>query len=155
MRNGAWASLLVACRMAGPMRVYRRGSIAASAAQVRGDTASAKSLATAKLKREPMRMKVLIIVSDGYPEDQDYGPDRRDDEYGIQDTARALTEAAHAGISTFCITIDPAGHDYLRRMCSEHRYLVIDDVPSLPRELAKLYRSLSARPDPRHWAGPG
>lgn len=99
--------------------------------------------AAAKLMREPLVRKVLIIVSDGYPEDRDYGPDRRDREYGILDTARALEEAARAGISTFCITIDPAGNDYLRRMCEPDRYLVIDDVASLPAELSKVYRTLT------------
>lgn len=101
--------------------------------------------ATAKLARQPERMKVLIVVSDGYPEDRDYGPDRRDREYGILDTARALQEAERAGIATFCITIDPAGHDYLRRMCAEHRYLVIADVTALPAELTKVYRTLTRR----------
>jgi nitric oxide reductase NorD protein len=100
--------------------------------------------AVAKLSREPAGMKVLIIVSDGYPEDHDYGADRTDREYGIQDTARALQEAQRAGIVDFCITIDPAGQDYLRRMCAQSRYLIIDDVTALPRELSKVYRTLTA-----------
>ncbi len=100
--------------------------------------------AAAKLARQPEAVKVLIVVSDGYPQDSDYGPDRRDEEYGIQDTARALREAADAGISTFCVTIDPAGHDYLQRMCERDRYMVIDDVAALPGELTKVYRSLTA-----------
>jgi nitric oxide reductase activation protein len=97
-----------------------------------------------KLARETARIKVLIIISDGYPEDHDYGTDRTDREYGIQDTARALWEAERAGVTDFCVTIDPAGHDYLRRMCRESRYLVIDDVASLPHELTKIYRTLTA-----------
>ncbi|MFT3804236.1 MAG: VWA domain-containing protein [Burkholderiaceae bacterium] len=100
--------------------------------------------AAAKLLREPARRKVLIIVSDGYPEDDDYGPERGDPEYGIQDTARALREAESAGVTTFCVTVDPAGHDYLRRMCPRDRYLVIDDVDALPGELTKVYRALTA-----------
>ena len=100
--------------------------------------------AVAKLGREPAGMKVLIIVSDGYPEDHDYGTDRTDREYGIQDTARALQEAQRAGIVDFCITIDPAGQDYLRRMCAASRYLVIEDVTALPRELSKVYRTLTS-----------
>ena len=55
-----------------------------------------------------------------------------------------VREAEQAGISTFCITIDPAGHDYLRRMCPEQHYIVIDDVNALPGELAKVYRALTA-----------
>ena len=86
---------------------------------------------------------MLIIISDGYPEDHDYGPHRNDDEYGIQDTAQALREAERQGVETFCVTIDPAGHDYLRRMCAPDRYLVIDDVSDLPAELSKVYRALT------------
>jgi nitric oxide reductase NorD protein len=100
--------------------------------------------AVAKIAREPANLKLLMIISDGYPEDRDYGPDRTDREYGIQDTARALHEAERDGIVYFCITIDPAGNDYLRRMCRASHYLVIDDVSALPRELSKIYRSLTA-----------
>ena len=85
-----------------------------------------------------------MVVSDGYPQDQDYGPDWRDHDYGLHDTSKALEEAARAGVATFCITVDPAGHDYLRRMCAPDRYLVIDDVAALPRELARVYRTLSS-----------
>lgn len=100
--------------------------------------------ALVKLARQDARMKVLMIVSDGFPEDTDYGPDREDREYGIQDTAMALREAARAGVEAFCITVDRAGHDYLRRMCEEDRYLVIDEVEDLPKALSRVYRALTA-----------
>lgn len=100
--------------------------------------------ATAKLAAQPTRTRLLIVISDGYPQDTDYGDDRRDKDYGIHDTARALRDATNAGIDTFCVTIDPAGHDYLRRMCPDDRYLIIDEVEALPEELAKLYLTLSA-----------
>ena len=99
--------------------------------------------AASKLQRQEARTKLLIVVSDGYPEDHDYGPDRSDHEYGIQDTARALQEAERAGVQTFCVTIDRAGRDYLRRMCPEDRYMVIDEVEHLPHALAKVYRALA------------
>jgi nitric oxide reductase activation protein len=44
-----------------------------------------------------------------------------------------------AGVSTFCITVDRAGNDYLREMCPEERYLVIDEIDALPLELPKIY----------------
>ena len=99
--------------------------------------------ALTKLDRQPVRMKVLIIVSDGFPQDYDYGPDRTDHEYGIQDTARALQEAERKGVQTFCVTIDRSGNDYLRRMCPDNRYLIIDEVAALPSELTKVYRALT------------
>lgn len=98
--------------------------------------------ATTKLRGHGARTRFLVVVSDGYPQDRDYGPDRADRSYGIADTAKAIEEAERAGIVTFCITVDPAGHDYLREMCAEDRYLVIDDVNELAGELTKLYRSL-------------
>jgi len=99
--------------------------------------------ASALLATQESQMKILLVISDGYPQDIDYGDDRRDRDYGILDTARALEEARSLGVDPFCVTIDPAGHDYLRTMCPDDRYLVIDDVAALPDELAKLYLSLT------------
>jgi len=95
--------------------------------------------ATTKLQRQPAVTKQLIVLSDGYPQDTDYGRDRHDRDYGIYDTAHALRTAGDAGVRTFCVTIDPAGHDYLRSMCSPNTYLVIDDVEALPAQLAEIY----------------
>ena len=99
---------------------------------------------TAKLARTGSALKVLIMMSDGFPQDCDYGPDRSDHEYGVADTARALEEAARAGVQTFCITVDRSGHDYLKRMCPDDRYMVIDEVESLPDALTKVYHKLTA-----------
>jgi nitric oxide reductase NorD protein len=99
--------------------------------------------ATRKLRAQEARVRVLLVLSDGYPQDYDYGRDRTSRAYGIQDTMMALREAELQGIHTFCLTVDPAGHDYLREMCPERQYLVIDDVASLPRELPKVYRGLT------------
>ncbi len=122
---------------------------ALAAMQPRGATRMGAAIrhATHKLARRPARLRVLIIVSDGYPQDQDYGPDPSDESYGLQDSAHALAEAEGAGVAAFCLTIDPAGHDYLRRMCAPQRYQVIDDVRELPQALTQVYRALtSARP---------
>jgi hypothetical protein len=84
----------------------------------------------------------LILISDGFPQDLDYGEDRRSHAYGISDTAVALREVEAAGIKPFCITVDVAGHDYLRRMSDPQRYLIIENVEDLPRELPKIYQRL-------------
>jgi nitric oxide reductase NorD protein len=99
---------------------------------------------TAKLVRTGSALKVMVMLSDGFPQDCDYGPDRSDHEYGVADTARALQEAARAGIQTFCITVDRSGHDYLKRMCPDDRYMVIEDIEALPDALAKVYQKLTA-----------
>ena len=120
---------------------------ALAAMEPRGSTRMGAAIryAVAKLRREPASRRLLVVVSDGYPQDSDYGPDRLDVEYGIRDTARALADAEREGVATCCVTVDPAGHDYLRRMCPPHRYRVIDDLPQLPAVLAEVYTSLAGR----------
>ena len=99
--------------------------------------------AVAKLAAAGAALKVLMIVSDGFPQDCDYGPERGNHEYGLRDTAKALEEAERAGVHTFCVTVDRSGHDYLRRMCPDARYMVIAETEGLPVALQKAYRRLT------------
>ncbi len=99
--------------------------------------------AVKKLRGREAGRRILILVSDGFPQDSDYGPNRGDHEYGVQDTAKALLEAQSAGVETFCITVDTSGHDYLNRMCPEQRYMVIEEIEELPSALTKVYRRLA------------
>jgi nitric oxide reductase NorD protein len=96
-----------------------------------------------KLNRRPARLKTLILLSDGYPQDFDYGKDRRGKEYGIQDTKVALQEARRKGIHTFCITVDREGKSYLPEMCGAGKFIVIENVAQLPRLLPTIYRGLT------------
>jgi hypothetical protein len=86
------------------------------------------------------RSRHIILLSDGFPQDFDYGQDRRSNVYGLRDTTVALREVEAAGITPFCITVDKAGHDYLREMCDGSRYMVIEDIAALPHELPKIYQ---------------
>jgi len=95
-----------------------------------------------KFKDVSSRAKHMILLSDGFPQDFDYGHDRRSNAYGIQDTMVALKELELAGVLPFCITVDKTGHDYLRQMCQSSRYLVIEDIASLPRQLPKIYEQV-------------
>lgn len=99
--------------------------------------------ATWNLTRTESRVKALIIISDGYPQDFDYGQDRNNKDYGIQDTTKALAEARQKGVQTFCLTVDQSGHDYLREMCPDQQYMVIQDIAQLPKELSKVYQGLT------------
>ena len=94
------------------------------------------------LNAELSSLKMMLLLSDGYPQDFDYGEDRTDREYGLRDTARALREAEAGHIIPFNITVDAAGYDYLRRMCPPHGYLVLKSVEDLPAELPKVYLRL-------------
>jgi len=99
--------------------------------------------AVEKLAGRESKIKNIILISDGYPQDYDYGEDRSGKEYALKDTMMALEEAGRKNIHTFCITVDRAGHDYLRQMCHPARYLIIEETAALPRELPKIYRRLT------------
>ena len=96
-----------------------------------------------RLRSVSARARHLILISDGFPQDYDYGNDRKSNVHGIRDTTAALEELQTEGVQTFCITIDPAGHDYLKEMCPASRYAVIDDIEVLPEELPRIYRSVT------------
>ena len=107
-------------------------------------TGAAIRHAITRLEREASATRVLIVITDGYPQDTDYGPDPAGFEYGVHDTAQALREAKRAGIAPFCISIDHAANDYLRQMCLPQQYLVLPDVHELPEQLVKVYRALTS-----------
>ena len=96
-----------------------------------------------KLEAWDAKVKLLILVSDGRPQDHGYGRDRTEKEYAVHDTHQALSEAKQAGITPFLITVDKEGHDYLKEMCDDVGYEVVADIESLPRRLTSLYRVLA------------
>lgn len=99
--------------------------------------------ATAKLDAWDARLKVLLLLSDGRPQDHDYGRDRTEKEYALQDTRKALLEARQKQIVPFALTVDREGHDYLKTICEGIGYEVVDDIESLPARLPALYRQLT------------
>ena len=121
-------------------RARARAASAASSRSAARAWATALRHARAKMANLTSRSKHIFLLSDGFPQDFDYGQDRRSNVYGIRDTTVALRECEAAGITPFCITVDKAGHDYLREMCESSRYMVIEDIASLPRELPKIYQ---------------
>jgi len=100
--------------------------------------------AIAKLEGFHAKVKILILVSDGRPQDEEYGRDPAEREYAVHDTRQALLEAKRRRIAPFLITVDSTGHDYLRAMCADMGYEVVADIESLPRRLPKLYRHVAA-----------
>jgi len=86
------------------------------------------------------KVRLLITISDGKPEDYDnYKGD-----YAIEDTRHALLEAKSAGIHPFCITIDQHAHDYMAHMYGEVNYIFINDVGKLPARMPEIYRVLTS-----------
>lgn len=95
---------------------------------------------TQQLKDIDARIKLLVTLSDGRPDD--YGDDYRS-AYGVEDTRQALLEAKRDGVHPFCITLDTEAKDYLGHMYGGINYVVIDEVRKLPLEVADIYRKLT------------
>ena len=95
---------------------------------------------TSIFKDMEARVRLLITLSDGKPEDYD---DYKG-EYAIEDTRHALIEAKMAGIHPFCITIDQHAHEYMAHMYGEVNYIFINDVRKLPARMPEIYRVLTS-----------
>ena len=91
------------------------------------------------LKHYEARTRMLVVITDGKPEDYD---DYKG-EYAIEDTRKALLETRGAGIHTFCITVDREAHDYLPQMCGRGNYIFIDEIDKLPLRMIDMYRQLT------------
>ena len=95
--------------------------------------------ATSLLAATEARVRLLITLSDGKPEDYDGYKGA----YAIEDTRHALIEAKMAGIHPFCITVDKEAHAYMAHMYGEVNYICIDQVTKLPRRMPEIYRNLT------------
>ena len=91
------------------------------------------------LRATDAKARLLVILSDGKPEDYDeYKGD-----YAAEDTRHALLEAKTSGVHPFCITLDCAARDYVGHLFGDVNYVVIDDVAKLPLRVPEIYRALT------------
>ncbi len=91
------------------------------------------------LNKQQSQNKLLLIISDGKPNDVD----RYDGRYGIEDTKKAIQEAKKLGLIPFCITIDIEAKDYLSYLFGRNGYVVVRDSKKLPKVLPEIYMSLT------------
>lgn len=93
----------------------------------------------ALLAKEPASHKLLLLLTDGKPNDLDQYEGR----YGIEDTRMALIEARRQGLHPFCVTIDESANDYLPHLFGTNNYVLIRKASELPRELPLLYARIT------------
>jgi nitric oxide reductase NorD protein len=91
------------------------------------------------LNNQKSANKLLLIISDGKPNDVD----RYDGRYGIEDTKKAIMEAKKKGITPFCVTIDLEAKDYLTHLFGKNGFTVIRDTKKLPKVLPEIYMNLT------------
>jgi len=91
------------------------------------------------LSAEKSHQRVLLIITDGKPNDLDLYEGR----YGVEDTRMAIIEAKQAGLQPFCVTIDEEADEYLPHLFGKNGFVVIKDPAQLPKELPRLYVNLT------------
>jgi nitric oxide reductase NorD protein len=97
--------------------------------------------AGALLGRERARHRLLLLLSDGKPNDVDeYGG-----RYGIEDTRQAVAEARLQGLLPFCLTVDREAPAYLTSIFGPRGYAVLSRPERLPGVLVEVLRSLVVR----------
>ena len=95
--------------------------------------------ATQVLEKQSAARRILLILSDGKPNDLDL----YDGRYGIEDTRVAVVEARNRGIVPFCVTIDREGASYLPHLFGPAGFAVIRQPDELPARLPMFYAQLT------------
>jgi nitric oxide reductase NorD protein len=95
--------------------------------------------ATAALAQIPAQTRILLVLSDGKPNDEDV----YEGDYGVEDVRQAVHEASAVGVRPFCVTIDRRGPAYLPRLFGPSGYTLLWDATQLPMRLPQIYRHLT------------
>ncbi len=95
--------------------------------------------ATRQLETRPEQRRLLMLLTDGKPNDLDVYEGR----YGLEDTRTAVHEARQAGLTPFCITIDETAHDYLPMLFGQQGYAMVRRPQDLVAQLTHAWATLS------------
>ena len=82
--------------------------------------------------------KILLLLTDGEPADIDVS----EPGHLRADARKAVEELAARGITTFCLSLDPAADQYVSEIFGK-RWRVLDRIERLPEALPKLYLELT------------
>lgn len=84
------------------------------------------------------KVRLMIILSDGFPNDVDYKND-----YAIKDTRKAISEVHAKNIYVHSITVNLAQYSKLDDLYGDVNHSVISDVGELPDKLLRIYSGLT------------
>ncbi|ODT54125.1 MAG: protein norD [Methylobacterium sp. SCN 67-24] len=96
--------------------------------------------AAAGLKARPDRRKLLLVLTDGKPNDIDHYEGR----FAMEDTRMAVIEARRAGICVFAVTVDRESRAYIPYLFGRNGHAVVSKLERLPTALPAIYRALAA-----------
>jgi nitric oxide reductase NorD protein len=94
--------------------------------------------ATAELSRQPTGRRLLLLLSDGKPNDVDV----YEGVYGIEDARQAVAEARAQTVEVFCLTVDREAPRYATRIFGRAGFAVLRRPDQLPAVLIEVLRRL-------------
>lgn len=94
--------------------------------------------ATAQLARQQARVRLILILGDGFPNDLEYKGN-----YAVEDTRRAVLEARAASIHVKAITVNVSDNGQLDRLYGHTHHTLIGNVQDLPDKLVRVYSALT------------
>jgi nitric oxide reductase NorD protein len=94
--------------------------------------------ATQRLAGESARIRLLIVLGDGFPNDLEYKTT-----YAVADTRKAVMEARSRSIHVKAITVNLGADPKLDDLYGSRHHTVISDVRELPDRLVKIYSRLT------------
>jgi nitric oxide reductase NorD protein len=94
--------------------------------------------ATAQLAAESAGHRLLLLLSDGKPNDLDW----YQGDYGIEDARQSILEARAVGVYPFCLTIDANAAEYLPRIFGATGHTILTGAKQLPTALLGVVRGL-------------
>lgn len=96
---------------------------------------------SAELSKQARRRRLLLIITDGKPNDLDHYEGR----HGIEDSRMAVQEARRAGHAVFGITVDRNGKAWFPRIFGRGGFALVPDPDKLVEALPKIYSEIVGR----------
>lgn len=93
---------------------------------------------TQGLAKRPNRKKLLLVLTDGRPNDLDHYEGR----YGIEDTRRAVLEARRMGLAVFGVTVDAKARSYFPYIFGANGFSIVGRPEALATALPVVWQHL-------------
>ncbi|WP_299134413.1 nitric oxide reductase activation protein NorD [uncultured Amaricoccus sp.] len=95
--------------------------------------------ASAMLGGETAARRLLLVLTDGKPNDLDH----YEGTHGIEDSRVAVREARGLGLSVHGVVVDADGQDWFARIFGRGGFTLLPDPARLPRALPEIYQTLT------------
>ncbi len=93
---------------------------------------------TREMEDLPNRNRLLLVLTDGKPNDTDYYEGR----YGIEDTRKAILEARRKELSVFGVTVDSQAQQYFPYLFGRGHHAIVNHPSHLSSALPAIYRQI-------------